>query len=701
MSVVGDREVEDRGVGRVVASGLLLLLAALCVVAWAAALYSRSRLGTPGLTWELTLLVAIAMLDLAAPAWLLLGAFTMRSRYARVISRLRPARDSWVEHALGVAALAGAGYVGVTLAVRFQTLLEPLRFPSLGAAWTVGLTLASLTVVVTATTSLVVFWRLVQRSITGSPVDNALRRLWAVRGSSAALAAIVALTVASSGLILEPGENELSHYVLIRALADGTPRIDRYERESMDKSERETVDISFYAGHFYSNKAPGLAFLGLPMYKLLEATGIRPVVELASGRNAVIRILSVWAVTLPAALLLLLVRHFANRAAPGFGTAAAVTLGLGTLMLPYSLMLYTHVLAASLAFGAFALLWLERDRVPSVALVGAGGTLAGLAVTTEYALALAGVVLGVYAISRNRNWIRRGLAYSTGAVLGVVPLLLYNAWAFGSITHLSYSDALAPPGEAGQDVIGFHDVGFFGVGVPDPGVAVDVLFSPRGLLVCTPVLVAGLIGIGGMYRRGWRAEAAVVASIALLFLAYNSAYQLDPFGGNAPGPRFLVAVLPFIAVPLAVAYERFTAVTLSLAVASVTLMVIVSVTGPYSMGEGPNPGVWLRSLTSGTFQGTVLGEVGAGRGWASLAPSALLVAAAIFFAARATDWSGLSGGLKSGVAALIAWGAVALLAQVANTGDVIGALLLIGLCFATALIALAPAVWVSSRRRAT
>jgi hypothetical protein len=174
MSVVGDRQVEDRGVGRVVASGLLLLLAALCVVAWAAALYSRSRLGTPGLTWELTLLGAIAVLDLAAPAWLLLGAFTTRSRYAGVISRLRPARDSWVEHVLGVAALAGAGYVGVTLAVRFQTLLEPLRFPSLGAAWTVGLTLASLTVVVTATTSLVIFWRLVQRSIAGSPVGQRL-----------------------------------------------------------------------------------------------------------------------------------------------------------------------------------------------------------------------------------------------------------------------------------------------------------------------------------------------------------------------------------------------------------------------------------------------------------------------------------------------------------------------------------------------
>jgi hypothetical protein len=702
MSVVQERRLSVRKVGRAPATSpvrFLLFLGA-CLAAWAVALYSRGELAAPSFVWVLTLLGAIAVLDLAAPVWLLLGWRRLRahsrSSDGRVglISRLRRPPDGWVRRLLGMAALAAASYGGVTLAVRFQSFLEPLAFPSLGAIWPFGLALASVTVVITGASSLVLVWRLLQRSIAGSPTDRALQRLWvAALGTSAGVAAIVLLTVASSVLIQDAAANETSHYALIRALADGTPIIDRYQRE--------TIDVAYYAGHFYSNKAPGLAFLSLPLYETLEVTGALSAIESASGRDAVIRTLSLWAVALPGGVLLLLVRHFANRVAPGFGTAAAVTLGLGTLFLPYSTMFYSHVLAASLAFGAFALLWHERDRAPSAAVVAAGGLLAGLAVTTEYALALAGLVLGVYAISRGTNWLRRGLAYSAGVVLGVLPLLLYNWWAFGSPTHLSYADAVAVPGRTGHDVTGLHDVGFFGVSPPDLSVTVELLFSPKGLLVCAPVLVAGVAGIGSLYKRGWRAEALVVGSIALLFLAYNSGWNFDPFGGNAPGPRFLVAILPFAAVPLAVAYEKFTAVTLGLAVASATLMVIATATGPDAIGGDSDPGVWLNLVSSGTFQETVVSQAGVGTGWAGILPFAMLVASALVFAARATDWSRLSSGLRSGIAALVAWGVIALLAQAGNPGDVPRAWGFVGLCLATALVALPTAVWASARRRAT
>ena len=676
-----------------------LLLAALCVAAWAAALYSRDRLEVSGFTWGVTLLGAIAVLDLAAPAWLLLGFRALRRRRwdtdgrVAVVSGLRPQADGWVRPLLGMTALAVAGYAGVTLAVRFRDLLEPLTFPSLGAVWAFGLTLASVTVGITATTLLILLWSRVQRSIAETRVDRALHHFWVLAlGSGAGLSAIFALTLASSVLMQDASVNEASHYALIRSLADGTPIIDQYRRE--------TSDVAYYAGHFYSVKAPGLAFLSLPLYEILDVTGVLSAIESASGKDAVIRTLSLWAVTLPGGVLLLLVRHFANRVAPGFGTAAAVTLGLGTLFLPYSMMLYSHVLAASLAFGAFALLGHERDRAPSAAMVAAAGVLAGLAVTTEYALALAGVVLGVYAISRGKSWLRRGLAYSAGALTGVVPLLLYNWWAFGSVTHLSYGDVVAVPGRTGHDVIGLHDAGFYGISPPDLGVTVELLFSPRGLLICAPVLVAAAVGIGSLYKRGWRAEALVVASVGMLFLVYNSGY-LNPFGGNAPGPRFLVAILPFVAVSLAVAYEKFTAVTLGLAVASATLMVTATITGPDAIGGESNPGRWLELLSSGTFQATVISGSGIGPGWAGLTLFVLLVAAAIFFTARGTDWSRLSSGLKPGVAALVGWGAIAVVAQAANPGDIPRALALVGVCLATALIALQTAVWASSRHDAT
>ena len=118
----------------------------------------------------------------------------------------------------------------------------------------------------------------------------------------------------------------------------------------------------------------------------------------------------VWAlglvgVVLPAFVLLLLVRSVAERIEPGYGTAAAVALGAGTLILPFSTLFFSHVLSAMLAFAAFAVLWRERAGPPRLLLVAAAGALAGFAIATEYPLGLAAVVLGVYAMRRS---LRRG-----------------------------------------------------------------------------------------------------------------------------------------------------------------------------------------------------------------------------------------------------------------------------------------------------
>src|SRR6185369_7311808 len=103
---------------------------------------------------------------------------------------------------------------------------------------------------------------------------------------------------------------------------------------------------------------------------------------------------------LPAMGLLLLVRWCAERIEPGMGTAVALTLGIGTLLFPFATMFFGHVLAAFLGFAAFAILWKERDGPQSLPLVALAGLSAGLAVTTEYPLAFAGAIVGVYAIAR-------------------------------------------------------------------------------------------------------------------------------------------------------------------------------------------------------------------------------------------------------------------------------------------------------------
>ena len=104
---------------------------------------------------------------------------------------------------------------------------------------------------------------------------------------------------------------------------------------------------------------------------------------------------------IPAVALLLLVRWVADRIEPGYGTAAAITLGLGTIVMTFAAEYFSHAIAATLGFAAFALLFREREGRARLSLVGAAGLLAGLAVSFEYPL-------GSWARSCSSMW-RRAL----------------------------------------------------------------------------------------------------------------------------------------------------------------------------------------------------------------------------------------------------------------------------------------------------
>jgi hypothetical protein len=456
----------------------------------------------------------------------------------------------------------------------------------------------------------------------------------------------VLVLVAASAVLLQPfGYNQGSHLALVRALADGTPRIDAYRDYSGDES--------YYRGHFYSNKAPGLAFASLPAYVALRAA------HLPHG----VHVLSLWSVLLPAAILLLLVASTAARIEPGLGTLTAATLGVATLVLPFTGLFFAHVLSALLGFAAFAVLWRERDGPPRLALLAAAGLLAGLAVTTEYPLALAGLVLGVYAIARPQP-IRRGLAYAAGVAVGVAPLLAFNWWAFGSPTHLSYGDVTAEHGTAAERAASAgRPPDFFGVSLPRPRVALELLLSSRGLLVLGPVIALGAAGAVLLYRRRRRAEALVVGAVAVAFVLYDAGFW-GQFGGWGPGPRYLIPMLPFLAVPLALSWRRWPLTTGALAVVSAGIMVAATATNPLlpndpaigRHGDVADPWSWARLIGDDRFARTIASAAGLGRGLVGIAPFALLLAAGIVLAVRATGrLSPARHDLAGAAAALAGW----------------------------------------------
>ena len=459
-----------------------------------------------------------------------------------------------------------------------------------------------------------------------------------------ALAAILLVGVAYATMIQSFSWNQASHYDLIRSLDKDGTTIDAYAANTGDKVK--------YKGHTYSARAPGLALFALPFYDALNLVGAESwtdahVAPPNHPGDEMVYLIGLWGNVLPGLLLLLLVWRMAERFAPGYGAATAVTLGLGTMVLPLSTLLFSHVFTAFLGFGAFALMLRERDGPPSMALLGLAGLAMGYAVASEYPLFFVSLVLGLYLLSRRDALTApliagRAGAYILGGVVGIVPLLLYNHYAFHSWTHLAYSD------------VPRQQKGFFGIGAPSLKVLSTLLFDSRGLLTISPVLIMGAIGAVMLYRRGKRAEALTIGGICLCYVGYNSGYYL-PFGGGFMGPRFLTTMLPFLAVPLGIAFKRFPGPTIALAAVSITTTVIATITHPL-VGYETETVVWARYLRQGFFQPTIATAYGLGRGWGGIWPFLLAAGGAVVLAAWVTPRLRLSISAPGvGLACLAAW----------------------------------------------
>ncbi|HEV3033754.1 MAG TPA: hypothetical protein VGX72_03090 [Solirubrobacteraceae bacterium] len=466
-----------------------------------------------------------------------------------------------------------------------------------------------------------------------------------------ALAAVLLVGLASAVMIQSFSWNQTSHYDLIRALNDDRTTIDPYQANTGDKV--------FYKGHYYSARAPGLALFALPFYDTLNLVGAESwtdahVAPPEHPGDEMIYLIGLWANVLPGLLLLALVWRVADRYEPGYGVAAAVVLGLGTMVLAFSQLLFSHMFTTFLCFAAFWLMLRERDGPPSPMLLALAGLAMGYAFSSEYPTFFAALVLGLFLLSRRDSLtlpgvVRRGGAYLAGGLLGIVPLLLYNHYAFRSWTHLAYSD------------VPRQQKGFFGIGAPSLRVLTTLLFDSRGLLTLSPVLIMGAVGTVMLYRRGRRAEALTIGGICACFLLYNSGYYL-PFGGGFMGPRFLDTLLPFLAFPVALTLKRFPGPTIALAAISITTTVIATTTHPL-VGYENETVVWMKYLKEALFQPTIASAYGLGRGWGGIWPFFLAAGGALLAAAWATPRLRLSAPtLVWGLVALAGWALFAALA---------------------------------------
>ncbi len=345
----------------------------------------------------------------------------------------------------------------------------------------------------------------------------------------------------------------------------------------IDDYVSNTGDYAEYNGHAYSDKAPGLSFLAVPVYALIRSTteieAVRSILIILGRSPGAARtvnrpidrvppdefifaarlIFTTWLiVAIPSALFgAWLYRYLARFDLSARGRALAVlAYGLATVTAPYSAALYGHQVAAMLLFGAWAWLSTRRQQAARPIELFAIGSLLGCAVIIEYPAVLIAALIGLYAGVTQRRAGRIVLIVAGG----IWPLLLlgaYNAAIFGSPFTLTYQYLGNPRLRV------LIETGVFSAGWPSLEALWGLTFSPyRGLFFMSPIMLLALAGIivtasSKAQRPEWWSSLSIV--IVFTLLVSGSAQW---WGGWSVGPRYLIPMLPWLVWPLGVTIER-------------------------------------------------------------------------------------------------------------------------------------------------
>jgi hypothetical protein len=310
---------------------------------------------------------------------------------------------------------------------------------------------------------------------------------------------------------------------------DGTYAIDRYEDTTMDKS--------FIAGHYYSDKAPLSTWLVLPVYGLLKLAGLPDADIFYYKWLPVAFIGAVICSTVPFVVLVCMIARRLEREAPSANAVLLSMLPLyGSFVAAYSGVFVGHLLTGILLTGSYVLL--KSERRPALC-----GFLVGLAVIAEYPASLALPVWTFFILRRQPRALPRFLL--GGLPCGAV-LLLYNYAMTGSPLTTPYAyeahDAFAEMKSA------------YGMRIPSVTALLGLLFSPfRGLLFYAPALAVAAYAYLTARRRQLLSDA--VSPLGLLtvgYLALISSYFVW-WGGWSYGPRHfipLAMILFYEGIPL-------------------------------------------------------------------------------------------------------------------------------------------------------
>ncbi len=321
---------------------------------------------------------------------------------------------------------------------------------------------------------------------------------------------------------------------------------------------------------FYPIGTPLVALpVYVPLYLGLAATGPVSSARLFAASPLTEKLTASFLAALSCALFYLLVRR---RVAQRVAVGATLAFGLASSMwATASQLLWQHGSVVLMVTTALWLLtWPER---PAWSLAGAGCalSLAVLVRPTSIFFALAGCAAVLAGDGPFAGRLRRLGLLACAALPAAALNLAYN-WAFYQKSLGAYNQV--------TDALSLSRIGEGAAGL---------LVSPnRGLLVFTPIAVLGLAGIGRALVRLVRPDEegrdpllAFFGLASLAHLAFMGCYR-EWAGGWSFGPRYLVDVLPILALAAAGLWPRLRSPWKPLAWAALAWSLLVQVNGAFA-----------------------------------------------------------------------------------------------------------------------
>ena len=383
------------------------------------------------------------------------------------------------------------------------------------------------------------------------------------------------------------GAGPMARMATIESLVErGTPVID-------GSSLATTPDKVLIDGHYYGGQLPFLQYAVAPLYCLMHRVFS---LSFSSDARLVYALMTVCTVGILSSLMLSL--FFGMMARFGLGSSkallAAAALGLGTLVLPYSIVFNAHLVAGALVFFALYILFRGPGRFGALQM----GLLTGAAAVIDPApgAAFSAALLLLFACSAGRR--RRVLPFCAGVIVPVVLHCFISLRSVGTVLPVNlFPEHYAYPGSI-FDGTSLSGVASHGSLCSFLTYCYHALFGMRGLFSYNPVLLfstAALIACafsrrsGGKYRSRSIAILCASAAVVAVYLLKSVNY-----GGWSYGMRFFVPVIPAVSIYLGpFLARRRRPVVRALFILALAVSVAVSLVGatnPWSdLYIGPNP----------------------------------------------------------------------------------------------------------------